>query len=622
MSLKKCLLAAGISLAFIAAGWPSAALAEETNTNTATADTTSDQTATSGSAEINTEVPVEAVPGPETIQETPVPVVAETTETTATEPQATTEITPTQPESTPAAPSCLAEPTTGSQPAVEESANPALGGYGGQTDTNNSTIDNNLCSTATSGNATVTNTENGGNATTGEAEAIATILNVINSVTGLSGGDLVAFIQNVYGDQFGDLLIDPSLLGNLPTEGCDNLCLAKIILNSNTNSTINNDITMSSNSGNADVSNNGLGGNATSGDATTLLNLVNIINSIITTGQSFIGIINIYGNLDGDILLPPELLESLLNPDAGNSSGAPPGKHPSLVLDNNVTQSINNNLNLNATSGNATVSGNDGVGNAISGNASTSLKVINLTGSQIIGSNALLVFINVLGTWLGLIVNAPVGATSAMLGAQSSVCQTCLGNVRADINTSAQINNNINLSATSGNATVTNNGGGSNATSGNASTSLNLVNIMNSYISLANWFGILFINVFGTWNGSFGIDTSAGEPPEPIQAAPATPVSQAAITSKNKKSKKVSLVYGVSQIQEEVELGGQVGNVLGNFAGFSGPTSPSGQSGLNLWPTLAAGILSCALLAGLKRRKDDEAELIQTTPEIIYPQAL
>lgn len=31
-------------------------------------------------------------------------------------------------------------------------------------------------------------------------------------------------------------------------------------------------------------------------------------------------------------------------------------------------------------------------------------------------------------------------------------------------------------------------------------------------MGLTGWFGRLFINVFGTWNGSFGVNTSAGDP--------------------------------------------------------------------------------------------------------------
>ena len=66
--------------------------------------------------------------------------------------------------------------------------------------------------------------------------------------------------------------------------------------------------------------------------------------------------------------------------------------------------------------------------------------------------------------------------------------------------------------AQSGNATVRNNTLGGNATTGDAKTSVNVMNLANSSFNLSDWFGILFINVFGNWYGSFGVDTAAGIP--------------------------------------------------------------------------------------------------------------
>jgi hypothetical protein len=182
---------------------------------------------------------------------------------------------------------------------------------------------------------------------------------------------------------------------------------------------------------------------------------------------------------------------------------------------------ITNNVDANATSGKADVSSNTTGGSATSGNATNSITAFNLTGSNIIGSNDLLVFVNVLGQWVGLIVNAPAGATAAELGSGIVNAGPSSNNtVNNDVNNNATlnntnnfgINNNITANATSGDASVTRNTHGGNATSGDASNAVNLLNVENSTLSLSNWFGILFINVFGTWHGSFGVNTSAGDP--------------------------------------------------------------------------------------------------------------
>lgn len=174
-----------------------------------------------------------------------------------------------------------------------------------------------------------------------------------------------------------------------------------------------------------------------------------------------------------------------------------------------TTQTITNNISLQASSGNANVSDNTEAGNALSGNANTNLMLYNLTGKQIIGSNALLVFVNVLGEWVGMIVDAPAGATSSMIGNNTTTNTppvTAAGSVQGD-NT---INNNITVSASSGDATVSGNTGAGSALSGDAKASASILNMAGSQLSLADWFGVLFINVLGTWHGSFGIDTIMG----------------------------------------------------------------------------------------------------------------
>ena len=42
----------------------------------------------------------------------------------------------------------------------------------------------------------------------------------------------------------------------------------------------------------------------------------------------------------------------------------------------------------------------------------------------------------------------------------------------------------------------------------------------NSAFNVSDWFGVLFINVLGNWNGSFGVDTSRGN--EIATSAPPT----------------------------------------------------------------------------------------------------
>jgi len=108
-----------------------------------------------------------------------------------------------------------------------------------------------------------------------------------------------------------------------------------------------------------------------------------------------------------------------------------------------------------------------------------------------------------------MIVNAPSGSTSAALG--SGITDNSALAINASDNQS--ITNNIKAQATSGDASVENNTTAGNATSGDAHAAVNILNMNGSQFALSDWFGVLFINVLGSWNGSFGIDTAAGNLP-------------------------------------------------------------------------------------------------------------
>lgn len=365
-------------------------------------------------------------------------------------------------------------------------------------------ITNALDSLATTGNASVDGNTKGGSATSGNASATATILNNVNSsLTNANNTEAASFVSNVMGDVKGDIILQPMLLKAMLEANASQQ--SQTAINSTNKTAIQNDITMGATSGNAAVTNNTKGGSATTGDANTVVDVVNIVNSMIAANQSFIGTINIYGNLDGDILIAPDFIPKLLasNGDAEASSAT--------EVNSTNTTSIVNNVSLAAESGQALVEKNTSGGSATSGNADTNLVIFNLTGHDIVASNSLLVFINVLGKWVGVIVDAPAGTTAAAVGNNVTKNTQMAPDLVINATNETQITNNIDLASQTGNATVSGNTSAGNATTGNATASANIANISGSQLGLTGWFGVLFINVYGSWLGSFGVDTSAGE---------------------------------------------------------------------------------------------------------------
>lgn len=366
-------------------------------------------------------------------------------------------------------------------------------------------LDTELTSDAASGDALVFKNTTGGSATSGDAAAMANVLNVVNSTIGTSQNQKVAqFTQDILGDVKGDIILSPLLLkAFLEAQAPDHL---KSTVNVNNDFAINNNLLLNATSGTAGVVGNTTGGTATSGNATAVANVVNVLNSMIATQQSFVGTINIYGDLEGDILIAPDFIPQMIASNGGSEAD--------LKVSSQDTQTIVNNISAVAESGAASVFGNTNAGSATSGDAESNVVIFNLSGHEVIAKNSLLVFVNVLGKWVGVIVDAPEGATAAMIG--NGVTKNSQVSHNPDLTVNSQssygITNTIAVNAQSGDAVVANNTNAGNAVSGTAKAMANVANVTGSQFSASDWFGVLFINVFQNWHGSFGIDTPYGNP--------------------------------------------------------------------------------------------------------------
>jgi len=373
----------------------------------------------------------------------------------------------------------------------------------------NVTAENNLNSDATSGDSTVAENTAGGNATTGDAAAMATMLNVVNSAVTTGNNQKVAsFTQDIMGDVKGDIVLYPMLLKAMleAQAGGDNNSSIDV----KNNFQLDNNVDLTAKSGDANVTKNTSAGNATTGSATAVANVVNILNSMIATQQSFIGTINIYGNLEGDILIAPDFIPQMITNNKEDESSK-------TQLSTKDTTNIVNNISAVAESGAAAVLGNTSAGNATTGKADTGVVIFNLTGHEIIAKNSLLVFVNVLGKWVGVIVDAPAGATSALIGNGVTKNETYTPDLKVNSESNHGITNTISVDAKSGDATVSGNTMAGGATTGSAVALANIANISGSQFGVSDWFGVLFINVFQNWFGDFGNDTPYGNEEVPVE---------------------------------------------------------------------------------------------------------
>jgi hypothetical protein len=471
----------------------------------------------------------------------------------------------------------------------------------------NANISHNISLDSASGNVTISGNTLAGDGLSGNSDAIANIINMLQSSWDPSAGNLNLFNVDIEGDVFGDFYIDPSqMFGDI--DQVNSSANNDLDVNVEVDANMENNIDIVATSGNVTGTSNTAVGNLASGTANAVANVVNMINSVIASGDSFIGNINIYGNYEGDILLPEESLKTLLasNDVPKTTLNASQLMNNQAVVDINNDHSVTNTINADASSGNVTLASNTKAGSATSGDASTNITVLNLTGQQVVGSNALLVFVNVLGEWVGLLVNAPAGATSAALASgDTQQTQVTNNSLDATVDNDFEINNNINLNAHSGNVLGEKNTSVGNATSGDATASANIANVTNSGFSLSKWFGLLFINVFGKWHGSFGINTAAGNAPvtpssNPAQEPESTVSAPAQVFRFVPSDTPIATSYAsaaasvVSEAtQEALQQEKSTSAVAGSSDSNNGPSSPTALQAAFDWSTLVpVGFLS------------------------------
>lgn len=367
---------------------------------------------------------------------------------------------------------------------------------------------NDTTQNAVSGDNTVANNEFIADTSTGSANNDVDILNISSSNQSLLGTEPVLYVNTILGSSVGDITVNPLVLG-MPTTLAQNppITLSATTLNIISTNQIDNSLLMSSNTGNIVAKNNDSTGDVVTGNATNSADIINIANTIVGYGNFFIGLINIYGDLHGNIIIPSPLLDAL---SASVSSST------NLATNTNISNNTNiiNDTDMIATSGNTIVSENDSVGAISSGNSTNKISILNYTGQHLFTNNTLLIIVNVMGKWVGLLLGSPETNVAAISSPSAATTGNQLNTL--NISTSTTISNSLKMTAKSGNTIVTNNDDVGSVTSGDATNDIRILNISNTVVNLSNWFGILFINILGNWYGS--VSTFAESPVTPFSS--------------------------------------------------------------------------------------------------------
>jgi len=299
-------------------------------------------------------------------------------------------------------------------------------------------------------------------------------------------------------------------------------------------------------SGNVAVNSNTAAGDAATGAASVLANLINLLASAWSWSNGNLSFFmqNIFAPLTGDITLNPTQtvsggggqLGATINGTGANSNNTVDVNNPnSLNVDAQNTGNIVNNVDVNAISGNAAANKNTVVGDVATGNAMAQVNIINLINSFINSGSSFFGILNIIGSLNGDIL-FPAGFLNGLLPAGTAGGTTAnIAGTGADSNNqvgldnssasnitntvSNSVNNNISTNAVSGAANLDANTSVGNVSTGAASTNQGLFNIANSSIFGDNAV-LVMVNVLGHWVGK-------------IMTLPGTGISQSALLTGN-----------------------------------------------------------------------------------------
>jgi len=358
---------------------------------------------------------------------------------------------------------------------------------------------------------------------TGEALAYANIVNLLN--TNVIGSDFSLAFYNYLMGQNGDIDFN-ELWKQIINGENEGLHLAgeqdggfASVKNDNLAS-LDNEINVTAKTGINDGNDNAGNVLIKTGNATALANVINLVNLNLIGSKFFLGVVNIFGDFVGDLILPQP--EGFLNNGGGEESGVEnQTEPPNYVFENDNQAEINGSVSTSAESGANEADNNLGDGLIETGDSTSYSNLLSLINTNTQRNNWFFLVVNSLGSVSGRIfgwsapdaVEGPVQEDANIYqvgfdlgnGGQNgedqdvsleSTTQTTIENQNQ-----AQVENYINVSASSGQNQANNNLGDTDIITGSAKALANLFDLVNLNIKGSHWF-LGLVNILGNWQGN------------------------------------------------------------------------------------------------------------------------
>ena len=401
--------------------------------------------------------------------------------------------------------------STSSPQATDPSPTPSIASDGTASVENSAQLNNNISSDSNTGENTIATpsatleeaasaTESGGTIDTGNAVSVTNVENSLNTTS--VNAEVIYQTINLFMDKNGNLNIsDPfTIAASVIPEHPEDSVINVSVTNVNNFAYLSNDVISYANTGSNSINGSNIATTSAvinTGDAYSLVSLLNKVNFTIINSKLHIISINIFGNLNGNIVLPNLTESQSANCDTCGIS---------LSASNNAV--LENNVDSAAVTGENSTSGLSG--NITTGNANSIVNLLNILNTTFFGTAVRGLYINILGSWIGNFIGW--GALGSQAGGTGLVfyqtgpavgngngCPSCIGDT--SIQNNASVINNISSTANTGGDTI--NGGNGTITTGNAFSAVSLINFINTnFINSFGFFG--FVNIFGNWTGDIG----------------------------------------------------------------------------------------------------------------------
>ncbi len=225
------------------------------------------------------------------------------------------------------------------------------------------------------------------------------------------------------------------------------------------------------------------------GDAYSVVSLVNKANFTVVDSVIHIVTINIFGDFSGNIILP-DFHEETECTSCGSSATM---KNTALIENTVTTDTNTGNNSMDIASSSSMIK---------TGTSHSIINIVDMVNTNAVGALFQKLFINILGKWTGNFLGWDSfepqngGETLSLSNNNGCDCDTTLTTENTAI-----VKNTVKTKADTGANTIHGNNGS--IQTGNAYSAVSLINFVNSNFFKTNGF-FAFINVFGNWSGSIG----------------------------------------------------------------------------------------------------------------------